>query len=860
MTSNRGRERSEVGGRILGWLLIALVLASALTTIAIPRRAIAAVEDDLRDGDKYFEDGDWKKAAGAFDRAIAKAPGQVSAEAYGKRAAIFIILKDLKAGLEFVAKAKPRFPNAPEILEQEALMLWETEKRDEAVKVAEKVVAARPQTFSNQKILGEYYAGRDAVKTVAAFEGYLAGRPAELESGDVLPRIRLGFAYLANARSVLADGDDARAQQLYQRAADQFDVVIRKFGKKPNAQVNADNGLCAAYSGLGRWDQAVTVCERIIQDTKRIDATGSVWFNLGTAYLARKQPKKARSAGNEFTRLRKNEARGYILIGDSYFADNDWGNALEQYQRGEKLLKPNQARELIQLSIRLGKTYRRLPAPASGPNPNLNLAIEKLASALGSNPSSLELAAELGSAYLAAKQDSKATALTDRMLAGSEIAKAPPEQRAAILVIAGKSLFNQHKLKEARQRFEAAQQLRAGDVQIKRELVETINEQAFDLAKDTKAAQALLEQALAIDASSPATLTNIAILSIERGECEPAQKQLVRLKDLRGSDAVVTARLLARTYLCQSRPEPKKAIEAYAAAEKEAKKANAQLALAEIYTEWAPLVWDANLEDAIDKLELAVQIGSQDPDIGPAAKRNLSLALYRRGWKLMRDGKSVEAAADFERADRDPSVQRGTEGFALDFSYAVALLDANRPADAAKAFKSLAAKGNQGAYLKGAYAKVGSQFLGAYASYRTGAGPARQQACADFAKLEPEIGGKARELLASCWEMVAVEQFRAGQPGAALKSLATADKYAAGDTKRRLDMDRAVISLGKDKAAQLEGLGGNPPESLVNLGLVYDMAGKPKEAYDAWQRAKARGVNARDLQKWIDAKRRIYGY
>jgi hypothetical protein len=108
--------------------------------------------------------------------------------------------------------------------------------------------------------------------------------------------------------------------------------------------------------------------------------------------------------------------------------------------------------------------------------------------------------------------------------------------------------------------------------------------------------------------------------------------------------------------------------------------------------------------------------------------------------------------------------------------------------------------------------------------------------------------------------MVAVDQFRAGQGGAALKSLATADKYATGDTKRRLDMDRAVIGLGKDKANELEVLAGNPPESLVNLGIVYDMAGKPKEAYDTWVKAKARGVNARDLQKWIDAKKRIYGY
>src|SRR5579863_4093663 len=129
--------------------------------VAVSSVAVAAVEDDLRDGDKYFDQGEWKKAAAAFDRAIGKAPGEVSAEAYGKRAAIFIILKDMKGGLEFIEHAKARYPNAPEVLEQEALILWETEKRDDAIKVAEKVVSLRPATFTNQKIIGEYYAARD---------------------------------------------------------------------------------------------------------------------------------------------------------------------------------------------------------------------------------------------------------------------------------------------------------------------------------------------------------------------------------------------------------------------------------------------------------------------------------------------------------------------------------------------------------------------------------------------------------------------------------------------------------------------------------------------------------------------------
>ena len=839
--------------------------ATVVMIVASATIAQAAIEDDLRDGDKYFEDGNWQRAAVAYDRAIDKSPGQVPSEAYGKRAAIFIILKDYKGGLDFIAKAKARnsaLSSSAELGEQEALLLWSTDHKDEAIKVAEKVVASRPQTFTNQSLIGEYYANRDPARTVTAYEAYLANRPGELDGGDVLPRIRLGFALLASARGTLNTGDDGKAKALYEKSVVQFDTVSRKFGKKPNAQVNADNGLCAAYTGLGRFDQAVTVCERVIQDPKRVDASGAVWFNLGTAYLARKQTKKARTAANEFTRLRKNEARGFKLIGDTYFADRDWQNALDAYLRAEKLLRPNQAHDQVGLSIQLGKTYRRLPAPASGTNPNLALAIDKLNSAYATNSTSTELAIELGGAYLEGRQDAKATALTDRLLANPELAKQPAEQRAGVLLLAGKALYNQKKLKEARQRFEAASQIRPNDVSIQRNLVLTINEQAFTTTSSASDASTLLEQALAIDPQSPVTLTNLAVLAIDRGQCEPAQKQLIKLAEIRGHDEVLRTRLLARTYVCQKTPDPKKAAEIYALAEKEAKKAGAALSLAEVYVEWAPLLWDTDLLGAVDKLEIAVQTGGGDADIAPAAKRNLAIGLFRRGWKLMRENKSAEATQDFERATRDTGVLKGTEPLAFEFSYGLALLDSGRAADAQKLFKGLGTKGNQGSYLKGPYAKFGTQFFGAYANYRTGTLASRQQAAADLSKLEnePGFGTKLKDLLGSSYELIAYEQWRNGQVGAAAKSLSSAEKYADNDAKRRITMDKAALTLGKGDLAALESLGGNPPEVLVNLGILYDQAGRPKDAYEAWTKAKARGVQTRDLQKWIDAKKRIYGF
>lgn len=847
--------------RAKGGVHVVCTLAIMLSTAVVHApRAHADTEDDLRDGDKLFEDGDWKRAASAYDRAIRKAPSQVSAAAHGKRAAIFIIQKDYKGGLDFVAKAKARYPNAPEVMEQEALLLWETGKRNDAVSLAETVVKTRPQSFANQKLIGEYYAARDPVKTASAFEAYISHRPAELESGDVLPRVQLGVAYLANARSVLSTGDEGNAEQLYSKAAGQFEFVSRKFGKKPNAQINADNGLCAAYAGLRKWDNAVTVCERIVQNPRQIDSTGSAWFNLSTAYLANKQTKKARNAANEFTRARKSDARAYMLIGDTYFADSDWNNALDQYSRAEKLLKPNQTRDQVQLSIRLGKTYRRLPGQAGADNPNTKLAIEKLSTAWIGNQDNLELAIELGSAFLDAKQEAKTTAITDKMIGAPDFAKAPVDQRSALYVLAGRALFNQRNLKDARQRFEAAGQLKPGNLTIQRALVSTINEQAFEVgAQDAKAAQAFIDQALAIDPTSPTTLTNSAILAIDRNDCEAAQKQLIKLKDIRGRYPVLTTRLLARAYLCGPSANPHKASETYAAAEKEAKRANAQNVLAEIYTEWAPLLWDTDLGGAIEKLEFAVSSSTQDAEIASAAKRNLALALYRRGWKSMREGKASDAVADFERA-RDPAVLKGSEPLAFEFSYAVALLETGRANDAAKTFKQLATRGSQNTYLKSPYSRVGAQFLASYAGYRNATGATRMAACGDLAKFESDLGARVNEFVASCWEFVAAEQWRSGVRGGAQKAIANAEKVATTDQKRRLAANRVALALDRYKVDELEAMNGTPPESLINLGIVYDMLGRPKDAYETWQKAKARGVTARDLQKWIDAKRKFYGY
>lgn len=852
-------------------LALAAGLALGLAVVAgggrpIPTAA-AQVEDDLREGDSYFEDGQFRRAAAAYDTAIRKYPQQVPAEAYGKRAAIYLILEDYARGLVFVNQvAKKAHPEAPEILEQEALMHWQLGDKAEAIAVAERVVARKPGAFLAQNLVGEYYASRDPRRTITAYEAYLTSRPASLEKNDILPRVRLGFAYLARARLALRDGVDAAASDDYQKAAAQLELVQRKFGKRANATVNADNGLCAAYTGLGDFDRAIAVCERVTDDPRKIDANGSVWFNLGTAYLAKRQPVRARAAASRYLEVRKGEARGLILIGDAYFQEQNWSSALDAYLKAESQLRAGQQGEQVSLSIQLGKTYRRLPYTGSGPNPNLVLAIEKLEAGAAANPASLELAGELGGAYLAARQDAKALTTAERLIGSKDFDDAPAEHRTALLGLAGKASYNLGKLGAARQRFEAAVALRPRDVALRRALVDTINAQAwaaFD-ADDVKSAQGLLDDATTIDPEAPTTALNLAVLAIDRGDCEAGQRHLGKLATNRRGYALVYERLLARTYLCLKKPDPAQAASHYALAEAEATKSQANLAAAEIYTEWAPLLAATDLDGAVEKLLAAVQLSAQSPEIGPAARRNLALLLFKRGWRSLKAGKSADAVDDFERAQREPGLLQGTEPDAFEFSYALALLDKGDTGAASKIFKSLAASGHAEAYLKPPYAKVGSRFFSAYADYRSNNPAARQKAAAEFAAMQSGATGafavKIRDLIASSYESVAYDAWRAGRRAQAEKALTQAAPYASDELRRRLALDRAVLRLGKDQLETLEGLGGQPPEALVSLGILYEQLGRPKEAFDAWSRARARGAAARDLQKWIDAKKRIYGF
>lgn len=848
-------------------LLTTITVAGALALGASV--ASAQVEEELKDCDKHFDRGDLEKAAKACDKAIKKYPSQVPAQAYGKRAAIYFLLgqkdrEQLEKGLQFIIqKAEVVHKDAAPILEQKAVILWTLGDKPAAIAVAEQVVKDKPEAFANQNILGTWYSSgsrNEPNKAITAFEAYLEHRPSNLEENDVLPRVRLGMSYLRVKR--------------YKDAQEQFEIVKKKHRGKPSADINANNGLCAAYAGLGEWDKAITMCGKIAEDRTKVDPAASVWYNLGVAYLNNKQARQARTAGGEFLRKRQNSAKGHILVGDAYFLERDWAGALESYLKAEALVKAG--KRAVILGIKLGQTYRRLG--------KLDDAIAKLSTAYEKNQDSLVLAQELGAAFLeqgdvaasstataadAAAADNAALTTVEKAIKGQYYDEASDREKTALLGIAAKALYNRGKYDDARKRYEAAAKIKK-DVKVKIGLVQTINMQAYQAfaSKDVKTSTKLLEQALEIDGKSTITNQNLAVIAIKNGDC--GKKTRGYLDPLEGSKATALFyhRMMGRLYLCQSKPDKNKAAEHFAAAEKEAKApgVTANLTIAEIYTEWAPLTVDDNLSDSVDKLFTAVQFSSQTPGVANAAKRNLAMALFRRGWYYMKKGNDDKALEDFERATREPALLRGSEPLAFDMSLALAYMEKGKTSDATKIFKRLTKQGKLSSYLQSPYDKVGTAYFSAYANYRSGNAKLRRLAATEFGKLQGKTKDKKfnanlRLLVSSSWEYVAYNAWKSGKTKDAKTALARALKNANGAMEDRIKHNQAVLAMGSSANAKLlkqfKGFGGSPSVARINYGIMLDRAGNPKDAYDQWKKSRSKNKN---VKKWMSAKERIFGY
>lgn len=483
---------------------------------------------------------------------------------------------------------------------------------------------------------------------------------------------------------------------------------------RPAVACDFQGGLCTAYTLLGEYDRAITSCEAQVADRGRIDDPSWTWYDLSRAYLARKRWQPARSAANQFIRLHKTDPGGYVVIGDSYFEERNWADALELYLTAERFAEQAQDTPLgAAIDYRLGRCYRRLNKPKE--------AIARLEPAIMHDPGKLQYIIELGYAYLADRQDDRAFAMAMAAISGPGFDRLPAIDQARLHSIAGHAAYDvavavasrapdrparPEYLAGARAQLEIAHRLRPEEIEIRLALVQVIDYQAYRALTadppDAGRAEKLLQEARAVDPTFALTNYDLAILALSRRDCDAARSYLEAI-ELSPSYVLMYHRLLGAAYLCAG--EADRAGEQYALADRTAlePKFQADQTRAEIDTEWAQLVARSNLGEAIEMLETATQLAGHSDSIRRAAQRNLARARYRRGWSALRAGDAAKAAEDFAAAARNPDLLKGTELALFEYSQALALLRRGARARAARIFDRLAQAGGQSKYLQPAY-------------------------------------------------------------------------------------------------------------------------------------------------------------
>jgi tetratricopeptide (TPR) repeat protein len=827
----------------------AVLTLSILTAgvVLVERIALAQSQSDC---DKYYEEGDYKKAKKYCDGEIASATVKPKPGVFAKRASIFLIEKKFEEGVKWIETvAETRYPGDPLILEQKAALLIALGRPADAVKVAEVVVAKDRKRFIAQKILGDYYSrigSGKAKETIKAYEAYMDARP-EASKGDGIVMVQLGFAYMH-----IGKAESSPSQ--YKKAEDYFDKALKSYGGDDTVSANAQKGKCTGLSARAQlennprlYDQAITVCEAVIKSRKGMRGDASPFYNVGIAYLNRNQLDKAVAAANSYIQQKPNDYRGYLLRGKIYFAQQKFNEAEGQFNRANEI-EPNNT----EVALARGKNFRRQRQTAKA-----IALLEKVAQAKGNDP---DVLVELSRSYLENNQNKEAATTAEKALGLPGQAQSVP-----VLVLAGDAYLKAGELGEARKKYSSAYSLNKQENRAKTGLIETIVKQSFAKFEkgDLPGAQGLLNEALGVDADSTMANFNLGVIALDQGRFQDAVKFLnVRAK--RTPNDLITNRLLAKAYM--NLGENGKALDYYAKAETAAKELRNNVLLAEIYTEWAPLILAAgNTENAVERLEIAEQYATNQP-FAKATQRNLQVAYFRRGYERWRARKTADALQDLEGAVRYPANLTKAEEDAFTFALGLAYLSANQDAKAVPIFQKYSKLGIL-AFLKPPWDKIGADFFMAYAWYREETVTSRRLAATAFEKLLPRTGGaiavRTKQLLRSAWEYIAWESFNGGSGKDADAALAKADAFAAGNEKRNIDHNRAVIALIKKQGnaeATFTRLGDDPPEALVNLGIIKDQAGDAKAAYQLWTQARAKGVNSDKLNGWIEAKKRIFNF
>lgn len=419
----------------------------------------------------------------------------------------------------------------------------------------------------------------------------------------------------------------------------------------------------------------------------------------------------------------------------------------------------------------------------------------------------------------------------------------------------------------------------------------------------------LLREAQRLD-DSPSVTRNLAAVYLLQGNAAESEKLLLAPNFSRGDVMALRLRSRAQQQLGKSAAaqesaeravsEAKKQLENLPSADGNRRPLLAQR-LAETQIELAARLLGEGkdtrdrLERAVDLLEQASKDLSSLSD-GPlikdtlrVAQRDLAVARLRRGRLRLAEAESQiskngvtastlkvaeEALADLQQAVESSRLESQAPSREVGQALCLASLAAAQANQPKVARDLLNRASSTGCDLVAPYNKLGTELLSVFVTYRGTTAPAqREQLLRTLPRLQGRAGNAPdaatlqrvlRTLLYSTNMALAYDYYVSGRSKQVGPTLRAAQKTAprSDDEEAILQHNLAIVDLNEGRGVgekTLERLGQNPPEALVNLGILQDRRGQPRKALELYRRAFERGARTPKLREWIDTKDRLLG-
>jgi tetratricopeptide (TPR) repeat protein len=810
-----------------GKLLTVAAMLAVVGAVVGPRGAFAqgrtggGIDADVDEMQKYFDDKEWDKAIEKGRSIIDKAP-QGSAIPYWKLATIYLaVKKDPNAALRVCEQGEKNLPDSGDIKKQKGIALLTLKRHAEAIVALEQALGAGTPpstTYDANAFLCQLQARANCQKAVTACGGFLAARPAEMAKNDLAIRMNRGLALNACAK--------------YQEALEDFEAVVRAAPKTATAQV----GKFEALFRMGDCGRAATLGD----DLNRQGLPAKfpvVHYGMAKCMIEFRRAHEAVNYARNYVAAQPADLQGHILLGDAYRAKGDAFNAISAYKQVLNRDPTNQE-ALTRMGDALLATNR------------FSEARDIATRVLRARPGNVDASILLARASLRLKDPKKAIEVLEALKG--------PARTATALYVLGWAYHDHKELATAVIRFDEAH--RAGSREANESAVRVRNRLAGQYLKDGKFAEAEGTLVLA-QRGEPANITtaqNLGLVRILKGDAEGAITALGVCHKRKPTDIVVN-RLLGRAYLMK-RDQPR-AMEFYQVAERSAERVRGQ-ALAELYAETATLYLDqGKLDDAVKRLEVA-EAETRDAKMTPIIRRNLAVAYLKRGMDHLKQRTADKGLVDLQKAIERRDTLKKEERAQFHCALAFAYLSSGQATNSGKEFQNAAKDG--GCKLRAPYDKLGVDFFVAYAKYREGGVGGVRESLKLFQRMAGRATGALavtmKELQRTGHEQLAVALFnRDDYRGAAAELRAARGMGARGAS---VEHNLAVIDLVEGRGAQaarvMEGLGGRPAESYMNLGIYHDRQGDPRKAMDYYRRAVDRGVRHARLRAWLDVKERLF--